>query len=126
MAREFADGAHVAVAAIPRTRECDADCDIDDILTRARDMARAEFDTDDMPDSERLELYWRAARARMRIGYRKAARKYRDVNVCALFWRIADAVGRVARHVDYVGAEFRLTYDARTLSVRVDDVYSED
>jgi hypothetical protein len=127
MAVEFLNGAHVAVAAIPRTRACDADADIDDILTRAEESARAECRHDAAPyDGERLALYFKAARARMRLGYRKAARKYRDVNVCALFWHVADAVGRAVKSGDlFAGAEFRLHVDMRACRATCEEIYPD-
>jgi hypothetical protein len=124
MGREFHDGADVDVEAIPRTRACDADADIDDVIARARDMLRDELRGEEQ-DSDRLELYWRAARARMRIGYRKAARKYRGCDEWRLFWTVADAVADALRGDIFDGAEFVLRIDARACRATCEPIYPE-
>lgn len=104
---------------VPRTCACDADDDIAAILAIAKRMARAECrDMAPMTDREvRQELahYFRMARARMRIGYRKAARKYRGRDVLGTFWNIADVVGAAVKFPEcgelIEGMQYVLKYD---------------
>jgi len=112
MFRDFFYGAYVDLKPV-RTYSCVADDDFRQILEHAMEDARKEIDDDE--DSaevkEKERAYMAACLPRLRIGYRKAKRKYkRGTAANNLFWEIAEAVDPVARRIEFEGQEFKLTY----------------
>lgn len=115
MFRDHAEGDQYVDGSVPRTRPCDADRDFADVL----DIAARDY-PEEFSDSNTRELramwrkYRRACMARLRIGYRKAARKYKGAGASAtnrIFWRIADAVNPKCGRVElYEGEQFELVY----------------
>lgn len=105
---EHCAGAYVGPC--PRTRPCDLDAD----FIRVLDIAARDWPGDSHQphvDAKRWPHYRRVALARMRIGYRKALRRFGSMlRANALLWAVADAVDPCARHAEYDGRRFRLRY----------------
>ncbi len=106
--------------AVPRTTATDLDEDFADILRIARHECLAEVDAQ---DRKPLEPYLRAALAHMRIGYRKAVRRFRGRDANAQFWAIAEAVDRATKQVEFEGQRFHLAYGDGT--ARCEEIYEE-
>jgi len=97
----------------PRTRACAADDDFAEVLACADKTWKSE-----VWDQDSAAPVWPAYRsvalARMRIGWRKARRKYRCAMAAnELFWRVAEAVAPYAKHVEYEGQQFALVFGFR-------------
>ncbi len=103
------------------------DEDFAEIISKARDMIRAEhrdIGRGDPGEDEQgwtadtfasVDEYLRVALHRMRNGFRKAQRRFERnghlrFNGCNLFGAIRDAVADAVRHIDYEGQEFVLRY----------------
>jgi hypothetical protein len=103
-----AEGAPPKAHLIKRTRACDHDNDLLDVIEYARRDIPREYD-----DCDRLEMecYLEEALHRMRNGYRKARRKYGDGYTGAnLFCAVRDAIkGGYPPEVE--GIEYTLSYD---------------
>lgn len=116
MFSDFFYGAHVTLNA-PRTVACDADEDFREIIRCALKSTRAEVGDPDKSDDEIIaqeKAYIAVCLPRMRIGYRKARRKYEGRGRSRyaannLFWEISDAVEPHAKHASE-GQRYRLTY----------------
>lgn len=113
MFREHVDGGADVDLNVPRTRACEADDDFAEVLACADKTWKSEVCDQDSAASI-WPAYRAACLARMRIGYRKARRKYkRAMDANALFWQVAEAVGPYAKHVEYEGQQFALTFGFR-------------
>jgi hypothetical protein len=116
MFRDFFHGSPVNTRKV-RTRPCDADDAFREIIGIALVDSPAEVD-DYAPVTERamkarLREYLAVCLPRMRIGYRKAVKRYeRHGRYFAnnLFWEIAGAVECYAKHADTEGVEYWLVY----------------
>lgn len=109
MFRDFVEGGQYVDLSPPRTRACEADDDLNEIL---EDATRSWHE--DMYETEKGRAAWpqyrAACLARMRIGYRKARAKYKSAREANnLFWAIADAVNPCTRNA-YEGARCELRY----------------
>lgn len=116
MFRDHIDGDAYVSPSVPRTMPCEADIEFEEVMRIARDSYRGELN-DPHADNigERWAYYRAVCLARMRIGYRKAHRKYKSARRANdLFWKVAGAVDRYARHVECEGMEYRLTYGFRS------------
>jgi hypothetical protein len=94
----------------PRTVSCEADDAINDILACADSRYADEIED---KDRSRWPAYRAATLARMRIGYRKARRKWERRGRYAAnnqFWAIANAVGPCCEDIESEGMQFKLTY----------------
>jgi hypothetical protein len=102
------------------SRPCDYDEDFADCIDKARKMIRDEDGSDIFPQTRAefnaaVERYLVFILHRMRSGFRKAKRRFeRDGSsrfyANSLFHAIKDAVSKAARHIDYEGQEYRLSY----------------
>ena len=97
-----------------RTRPCDADEALASILDYADSLYLSEFNEDEYEEARRR---WGAYRAvalhRMRLGYRKARRKWEKRGRYAAnsqFWAIAEAIDRAAKHPEFEGMRYKLRY----------------
>lgn len=132
MFRDWFYGAHLDTKA-PRTRPCDADADFLEVIACAERDMRRELDSDEDPREvvRRLREYRRVILPRMRIGYRKAARRFKGDAYAAnrLFWEVAEAVGRVFKGGElFEGQRFELVYgidDGRAFA-RCDESYGDE
>lgn len=115
MFRDFFYGAPVNTSPL-RTRPCDEDADFEEIIRCAvKDMpGEVEEDVKDEAElAEKVRLYTAICLPRMRIGFRKAQRKwrqYRPVLANTLFWEIAGAVDPCCKHAEVEGQEFELRF----------------
>lgn len=119
-------------AKIPkRAPECDAAEVFRDVLRYALRDLREELRGEDY-DRRRLALYLRYAYRLMCKGYNMARRRFEGklkashyyANV--IFWEIAEAVEPYARHCEYEGQRFRLSYgngEARCSEIFEEDYY---
>lgn len=112
----------------PRTKACDADTDFLDIIQCGENWARDEADGHDMSPgeiAEPLRAYLAVCLPRLRIGYRKAVRKYRGESwrANAQFWAICDALERYKRP-GFEGAQLRLVYGNE--GATAEEYYPED
>lgn len=90
------------------------DVDFSEIIDYARGMILQELDEEQTAEyAAKIDPYLRAVQARMRQGYIKAEQKYRDQNISALFWKVAEAVQPYCKAAEYEGAEYVLTYGFR-------------
>lgn len=119
MFADFYNGAYVNTSNVPRTRACEADASLRDILAIAidgmagevRDSYRDTLNTEN-EIADKQASFLAVCIARMRIGYRKARAMYEKRGRFAannLYWEIAEAVEPFLRGL-YEGAEFTLTY----------------
>jgi hypothetical protein len=133
MFREFFHGsAHVDLSPL-RSRPCDADSDLKDIVREALKQTRDEIGDDrdaGEPDLIKMErAYIRVCLPRMRIGYRKAQRKYKTGGRAnELFWAVAEAVGVFCKSPEFEGARYQLRYgfDKRGQAVAHCDYHWEE
>lgn len=131
MFRDFFYGSYVSLS-VPRTRACEADDDFREIIECAVKEARSELNDDEIPEevAHKQRMYMAVCLPRMRIGYRKAKRKYkhgRDAN--RLFWEIADAVDPYAKRCEFEGQQFELIYGFDAVGgiyARCSEYYRED
>lgn len=128
----FVNGASLSLNA-PRTCRVEHDEDLRDILRIAMtDIPReVEFDADDTPElRRRMAEYERVCLPLMRIGYRKAKRRYGSgIEANTLFWLIAEAVQPYLQHQRLdVGMRYELAYGHRDGSAfaRCFEHYDED
>jgi hypothetical protein len=83
-------------------------------------------------DEEDAATFRRAAVARMRVGLRKARRRFPDSSAaCELFHHMAEKVGRVIKHGGawgelIEGARFVLRYDVARCEVRISQLIETD
>jgi len=147
MFRDYFCGVYVNTTP-PRTRALpEADDDFREIIAEALKQTRGEVDREDATPEEIAQkeaAYIAVCLPRMRIGYRKAARRFKDARTAnRLFWDVTDAVNRAigvrswrdndrgrSNGLDYEGQQFELsyTYDPRTgdCAVRCDEHYPEE
>ena len=110
--RMFTDyffGATLAPA--PVTKACEMDDEFNEIIKIATSQYKAELDGENCT-YETLE-YNKVALSRMRMGYRKAKRKYEKHGRFAannLFWTIAECMNVQFKHIHTEGQEFKLSY----------------
>lgn len=115
--RMFSDhvrgGQHVSYAPL-RTRPVTHDYDLRCILAYADAAYLSEFNED---EHEEARARWPGYRAvclhRMRMGYRKARRKWEKRGCYAAnaqFWAIAEAVDHAAKHPEFEGMRYKLRY----------------
>ncbi len=132
MFRDFFYGQHVTLAC-PRTLATDEDDAFREIIALARKEALQELDEDErekQDTAEMLAAYTRVCLPRMRIGYRKAKRKYEPHGRWfgnSLFWLIADAVEPYCKHAEE-GMQYQLVYGIREGSAfaQCEEYYGED
>lgn len=109
------------------TRPVTHDTDLQDILAEADKTYLDEFDDDSKSEARSRWLAYRLnALHRMRIGYSKARRKYeRRGRFFAnnLFWAIAAAVDRVAKHCDFEGQRYTLRVNSRDCEAMCEEGY---
>lgn len=113
MFRDYFYGAYASVPA-KQTRPCEADEAFKIIIDHMAAQAIGEADKKESVDAiiKRRASYIAICLPRMRIGYRKAVRKYKTAAAANnLFWAIADAVEPYAKHCEY--AEYVLRYGFR-------------
>lgn len=116
MFRDHWEGGAYVAPTVPRTRAHDEDDSFDCILDYAREDIPKELEpcntlTDQNERDAAVAHYLKIAKARLRIGFRKAAKKWtRAQNANAQFWAIARAVDPFARHVEHEGQRFTLSY----------------
>jgi hypothetical protein len=129
MYRDYFYGAYVNMSRV-RTMPCDHDLDFADILEHARVDIPQELDTGEKVDTRDIGAYLKVCLSRMRIGYRKAARKYKGEAhfINTLFWAVSDAVDPCTKHCEE-GMQFELVYgtgqDGRPFA-RCDEYYPEE
>lgn len=106
------------------TRPCDHDEDFLEILAIARHDIPREWEHDEI-DREEMERYLTEALHRMRTGFRKANKRFGSRFASNSQMRaIKEAVERVAKHIDYEGQEFVLSYGNGEATVR--EFYEEE
>lgn len=116
MFRDFFYGAHVDLSPI-RSKTTPADHAFREIIEISLRDARKELDGDEDPKAvrRREREYFRVCLPRMRRGWHKARRRFERHGRFAansLFWEIAGAVERYAKHPEE-GYEYELTYGFR-------------
>lgn len=110
------------------TRRVDCEEDFDAILDMALKAIRAEEygDLEGMGKRRMMALahiYLTEARHRMRIGYRKAQRRFgHDSKGYDLFRAIRDAANQVAMNTEFAGQEFQLWFSGTTAAWREIDL----
>lgn len=119
------------IGTVPVTHMCDADDMIDSCIGYF--SPSGGLDQTDDEDQKRwiraqVQPYKDACRAYMRIGWRKATRRYRGEwqRACNQFWAIADAVQPFGKSVEFEGHRFLLRYGmgkARMWEVEDDGSY---
>lgn len=113
-----------------RTRACVVDEDLQDICRIGEETARKEWNYNNEEPMPRglIDEYMRAALGRMRIGYRKAARRFKDQRAAnRLFWNVVAAIDRTIKGAElHEGALFRLSYDIGTGRAFCEEHYEED
>lgn len=96
---------------IPKTIAGDAEDAIQEIMSITRKSLRSELSDGEM-NRKRFNFYMDNAIHFIRTGYRKARRRHKDSwRVNSMFWNIAEAVDPYAKHVEFVGAQYKLSYD---------------
>jgi hypothetical protein len=104
-----------------RTHRHDYDEDFMGILEEAKPMIRSNFDQDEDQDRFPMEAFIDNALHLMRRGFRKAERRFgnRFVGIDT-FRAVRDAIRPHAKHLDFPGQEFRLSYgDGRARCVEI-------
>ena len=129
MFRDHVEGGAYVAPDAPRTRACDADDEFNDVLECADRGWRGEF-YDPSEGAHAWPAYRAVCLSRLRIGFRKARRKYKDArDANSLFWAVANAVDRYAHNVEFEGAEYKLIYgfhrDGRTFA-HCEEAYPEE
>jgi hypothetical protein len=116
MFRDFFYGAYLPLK-VPRTMPCDADDAFDSIIEYVKRDAPLEIECDKDMTAEYKKLladYLKVCKPLMRIGYRKAVRKYEKHGrhfANNLFWKITEEIDRFLKHAElYEGAEYKLRY----------------
>lgn len=103
MFRDFFSGQPVSLRQV-RTLECEADDAFRTIIEEAKAQCLDELDRADRNEVEAMQKrtdYLRICLPRMRIGYRKAKRKYKRGMVANnLFWQIVEALEQPMRGVE--------------------------
>lgn len=102
----------------PKTKKCDFDDDFHDIIKLM--LEKGWFDSSDIrPDHDSVvKLYKRAALSYMRIGYRKAKKRYEDSNkINMLFWRMSEAFDDILKYCDFEGQKWVLSYCIKNATV---------
>jgi hypothetical protein len=118
LARYFSNGAPLRVR-VPKTREHFQDDAFREIIEIAKSHQEESFEGEGQYYIDALHL--------MRAGYNKAQTRFGNSYKCmanSQFWSIAEAVDRHAKHLDYEGQEFRLSYgkgEARCCEVMEDE-----
>lgn len=114
---DWQNGADLLINCTPRTCKCDADEALQEILAHADRTWRGEFSDNDAEEIYRRPRDWqryrRHALALMRIGYRKAYRKWERLGSYAAnsqYWAIAEACDREAKSPEFEGARYTLRY----------------
>lgn len=126
MFRDHIDGAQHVSYNVKPGRKCEADDSLEDILVYADKDWRAEMNDADAAASQWL-AYRAVCLARMRIGYRKAKRKWEKFGRWAAykqFWAITEAVDRIVKSIETEGQEFTLRYGSGDATC--EDYYGED
>jgi hypothetical protein len=112
----------------PRTRPTDDDSSLNSIVEWARkyigDNANEQTRAPNWVELRRD--YLALCLALMRVGYRKAKRKYKNTDEANyLFWDIADAIAPYIKRLEVEGAQFRLVYGGGNPAY-CDEYYGED
>ena len=136
LARMFRDhlcGHYVGKA--PKTKACEADTDFQEIINYALEQIPQELDSEELQNPELYKLrddYIKVCLSRLRIGYRKAFRKYNKHGrffANDLFWAITKATDNYCKHAEYPEAEYALTFGSDkygTAWARCEEFYSEE
>lgn len=110
-----------------RTQGHDMDDDFHEIINYGQKSARAELRACEQTFKQSdVERFCRVTLSRMRTGYRKAERKYKNVDANGAFWNIAEVVTKAAKHIEYDGQRFEVRYNWDTGRASCDETYSED
>jgi hypothetical protein len=116
MFRDHFYGHHVSKA--PRTRKCEADEDFKEIINCTLEQIPGELDSEELGNPKLSILrdeYLKACLARLRIGYRKAFKKYEKHGrffANDLFWVIVQQVNMYCKNAEYPGQEYMLEFGA--------------
>lgn len=100
---------------VPNTRASEAEDPLQAICESGFDWIRKEFQHYDDEDinKERMSHYKASVIHYLRRGYSKAKKRFGSKNKAHhMFWSIAEAVNPVAKHVEFEGQQFKLSYDA--------------
>lgn len=118
MYRDHACGAYVSYDVRRMPRAVEHDEALQDVLRYAESNYLGEFDTDMKAHARKhWPAYARLALARMRVGYRKARRKWEKLGRYAAnnaFWAIADATQSACKSPEFEGMRYELSYDSST------------
>jgi len=101
---------------VPNTRPCIADAYLEDIVNEAEHFIYSELrhQVDHVgPYVDKVREFLDASLHYMRTGYRKAHKRFKGNGNLAhsMFWDIARAVDPYAKHCEFEGQEYRLSYD---------------
>ena len=112
---------------VPKTRaSCGIEESLKEVLTYTREEVFVEAEYGGL-QTDHLDEYLSGVRHFMRVGYRKAKKKYRRVpghGLYRTFMRVAEEVDSVAAHEDlWPGREFVLTYGLDR--VTLEPIYEE-
>lgn len=95
----------------------DIEEDIDEIIVQSKKLIKAE--AYEPSDLDNMDEFLEAARRRIRIGYRKATKRFgTGYESNSIYNNIKRALETCVKHVDYEGQEFVLAYDRREASCR--------
>lgn len=104
---------------LPAVKPHDHDEDFLEILAIAREQIPGELDAEAPLD---IDAYLSETLNRMRIGFRKATRRFGDrFGSSNQFSAIADAVTSAARHIEFEGQRFRLAWGGG--ECRITEIY---
>ena len=100
---------------VPSNKAGDHEDAINTIISIARQSIVREYadNTGETLDYKKLHEYLDQAQRLLRVGIRMARKRYNGEALMAnsMFWRIAEAVDKVAKWCDYEGQRFELKYD---------------
>ena len=110
----------------PVTRALDEDETFREIISIAKREARGEIEPDEAREhADRIRQFWAACLPFMRIGYRKARKRFGDSYTAnRQFWAIADALDPLLKSCEYAGQQIELTYGDG--QARAWEYYGED
>ena len=100
---------------VPNTRASEAEDALQAICESGFDWMQKEFEhyEDDYVNGDRMSHYKRSVIHYLRRGYSKAKKRFGSMSKAHyMFWNIAEAVNPVAKHLEFEGQQFKLSYDA--------------
>lgn|GEM_PF-4713621 len=112
---------------VPSTRAHDHDDNFLDIINIAKEQVKDEMDNDER-DNERLEYYFNACLHYMRVGYRKAQKRFGEgYKANNLFWEIVAALQPTFNiGFEFEGQEFELFFTLNGTQQAYCEEYYED